>query len=89
MYSSKGGGCRFRSGRDQAHAGAGRIAVTTAQGPNGDRLSQPRYRRLYYLVALMSNVLGKVSAVDHQTLATRLHRLIENRHPIRPSATPR
>jgi hypothetical protein len=37
-------------------------------------------RRLYYLVALMSNVLGKNSAVDHQTLATRLHRLIEKRH---------
>jgi hypothetical protein len=46
-------------------------------------------RRLYYLVALMSNVLGKNSAVDHQTFATRLHRLIEKRHPLRPSAAPR
>ncbi len=37
--------------------------------------------RHYYLVALTSNVLRKNSAVDHQTLATRIHRLIEKRHP--------
>ncbi len=37
-------------------------------------------RRLYYLVALVSNVLRKNSAVDHQTLATRIHRLIEAAH---------
>jgi len=36
--------------------------------------------RLFYLVALMSNVLRKNSAVDHQTLATRIHRLIERHH---------
>ncbi len=36
--------------------------------------------RLYYLVTLNSNVLRKNSAVDHQTLATRIHRLIEKRH---------
>lgn len=33
--------------------------------------------RLHYLVAVMSNVLYKNSAVAHQTLATRLHRLLE------------
>ncbi len=37
-------------------------------------------RRLYYLVTLVSNVLRKNSAVDHQTLATRIHRLIEAVH---------
>ena len=37
-------------------------------------------RRLYYFVALVSNVLRKNSAVDHQTLATRIHRLIEAAH---------
>jgi len=37
-------------------------------------------RRLHYLVALMTNVLRRNSAVDHQTLATRIHRLIEQRH---------
>lgn len=37
-------------------------------------------RRLYYLVVVMSNVLRKNSAVEHQSLATRLHRLIEVSH---------
>ncbi len=37
-------------------------------------------KRLYYLVSLMSNVLRKNSAVDHQTLATKIHRLIQQRH---------
>jgi hypothetical protein len=37
--------------------------------------------RLHYVVTLISNVLGKNSAVDHQTLATRIHRLIEAAHP--------
>jgi hypothetical protein len=37
-------------------------------------------RELFYLVTLNSNVLRKNSAVDHQTLATRIHRLIEKRH---------
>jgi hypothetical protein len=36
--------------------------------------------RFHYLVAVMSNVLRKNSAVEHQTLATRLHRLIEGYH---------
>ena len=34
-------------------------------------------RRIHYIVTLISNVLRKNSAVDHQTLATRIHRLIE------------
>ena len=42
--------------------------------------SPAKERKIYYLVALMSNVLRFNSAVDHQTLATRIHRLIENYH---------
>lgn len=38
-------------------------------------------RRHYYMVVVMSNVLRKNSAVAHQTLATRIHRLIESYHP--------
>ncbi len=38
--------------------------------------------RLDYRVALLSNVLYKNSAVAHQTLATRIHRLIEAMHPV-------
>ena len=41
--------------------------------------------RLYYLVTLISNVLYKNSAVDHQTLATYIHRLIEADHPLEPT----
>jgi hypothetical protein len=37
--------------------------------------------RIYYMVTLLSNVLRKNSAVDHQTLATRIHRLLEAEHP--------
>ena len=36
--------------------------------------------KLYYLVTLTSNALRKNSAVDHQTLAMRIHRLLEKRH---------
>ena len=34
-------------------------------------------RQLYYMVVVMSNVLRKNSAVVHQTLATRVHRMME------------
>ena len=39
----------------------------------------------HYMVVIMSNVLRKNSAVVHQTLATRLHRLIESTHRSRKS----
>jgi hypothetical protein len=38
--------------------------------------------QLDYMVTLISNVLRKNSAVEHQTLATRIHRLIEKAHPV-------
>jgi hypothetical protein len=37
--------------------------------------------QLDYIVTLISNVLRKNSAVEHQTLGTRIHRLIEKAHP--------
>ncbi len=43
-------------------------------------------RDLHYLVVVMSNVLRRNSAVEHQTLATRLHRLIERYHAGRQAA---
>jgi hypothetical protein len=36
--------------------------------------------KVFYLVALMSNVLRKNSAVDHQSLATEIHRVILKHH---------
>ncbi len=37
-------------------------------------------RKLYYMVVVMSNILRQNSAVVHQTLATRLHRMLEEVH---------
>jgi hypothetical protein len=37
-------------------------------------------RQLYYMVVVMSNVLRENSAVVHQTLATRIHRMLEKFH---------
>ncbi len=44
--------------------------------------------RIHYLVAVMSNVLYVNSAVAHQTLAMRIHRLIEKLHPRSDVETP-
>ena len=43
--------------------------------------------RLFYISTLISNVLRQNSAVDHQTMGTRIHRLIEKAHP-EPVAEP-
>jgi len=41
---------------------------------------------LYYMATVISNVLYKNSAVEHQTLATYIHRIIEAYHPAQPPA---
>ena len=41
-------------------------------------------RPLHYISTLISNVLRKNSAVDHQTMGTRIHRLVEKANPIPP-----
>jgi hypothetical protein len=49
----------------------------------------PGENRLHYISTLISNVLRKNSAIDHQTLGTRIHRLIEKAHPApKPAQTP-
>ncbi len=40
---------------------------------------------LHYLVTQISNVLYKNSAVDHQTLATYIHRLVAVDSPVKPT----
>lgn len=45
-------------------------------------------RELHYLVVVLSNVLRENSAVAHQTLALRIHRLIESLHPLKPAPPP-
>jgi hypothetical protein len=37
--------------------------------------------RLNYMVMLLSNILRKNSAYDHQSLATQIHRIIDQAHP--------
>jgi len=48
-------------------------SIATVESPAGEA-------RVFYLVTLMSNVLKRNSALDHQTLATHIHRLIEQAH---------
>ncbi len=44
-------------------------------------------RPLHYISTLISNILRKNSAVDHQTMGMRIHRLIEKANPI-PAPVP-
>jgi hypothetical protein len=45
-------------------------------------------QRLRYMVMLISNVLRVNSAVEHQTLATKIQRMLEKIHPEAPKAVP-
>ena len=49
-------------------------SVAIIESPAGER-------RLYYISTLVSNVLRRNSAVEHQTMGTRIHRLIEKANP--------
>jgi hypothetical protein len=54
-------------------------SVAIVEYPAGDN-------RLFYISTLISNVLRKNSAVDHQTMGTRIHRLIEKANPVPEAA---
>jgi hypothetical protein len=45
-------------------------SIAIVEYPAGDR-------KLYYMVTLISNVLRKNSAAEHQALAGRLHQMID------------
>jgi hypothetical protein len=47
-----------------------------------------RQPALHYVAVVLSNVLRRNSAVEHQTLGTRIHRLVESLHPLAPAAGP-
>ena len=49
-------------------------SVAIVETPAGER-------RLHYISILVSNVLRRNSAVEHQTMGTRIHRLIEKANP--------
>ncbi len=44
--------------------------------------SPPEEGSLYYMVIVISNVLRQNSAVDHQTMGTRIHRLMQKEHSV-------
>jgi hypothetical protein len=58
--------CREYAGNVKNFMNSAAIVESPAQG-----------RTLYYLSTLVTNVLRKNSAVEHQSLATRIQRLIE------------
>jgi hypothetical protein len=43
---------------------------------------------LHYIAVVLSNVLRRNSAVEHQTLGTRIHRLVESLHPVQAATPP-
>jgi len=49
-------------------------SVIIVESPAGER-------RLHYVVTLISNVLRKNSAGEHQAIATRIQRLLQEMHP--------
>jgi len=51
-------------------------SATIIESPAGER-------RLYYMSTLITNVLRKNSAAEHQALATRLHQLISKNNGAR------
>ena len=53
-------------------------SVATVESPAG------KPDGLFYMVVITSNVLKKNAALLHQNIGTRLHRLIERRHAVRP-----
>jgi len=63
----------FTCGKYQGNVVNFMTSVAIVEAPAGSR-------DLFYLVAVMSNVLRDNQAVAHQTLATRLHRLISSYH---------
>lgn len=63
----------FKCGKYQGNVTNMLNSVVTVESPAGDP-------NLFYMVVVMSNVLRKNSAVVHQTLAMRIHRLIEAHH---------
>ena len=77
LYSCKdepGFSCKKYHGNVRNHMNS--IAVVEA--PAG-------INRLFYITVVISNVLYKNSAVDHQSMATWIHRLIEADHPAPPT----
>jgi len=66
--------CKPYHGNKQNYMNSVNIIEENAETPEGAPV------RLYYIVVLISNVLRENSAVTHQTMGTRIHRLIREQH---------
>ena len=64
----------FKCGKYKGNVKNYMNSFAIVESPTGDR-------RLHYMVMLISNVLRVNSAVEHQTLATRIQRILEEEHP--------
>ncbi len=74
--------CKPYHGNKQNYMNSVSIIEEDVETPEGEPL------RLYYFVVLISNVLRVNSAVTHQTMGTRIHRLIRTQHGL-PAEGPR
>ncbi len=70
-YPEEGFTCKKYAGNKKNYMNS----LAIVESPAGEH-------RLHYIATLISNVLRRNSAVDHQTLATRIHRLIEKANPV-------
>lgn len=66
----KGFTCKPYAGNVKNYMNSATIVESPAQG-----------RKLYYMSTLVTNILRKNSAAEHQALATRLHKLIKAERP--------
>lgn len=64
------------------------FSLTPAAVIAGESITPAAAPTHHYMVVVMSNVLGINSAVAHQTLAMRIHRLIDARHPVPQAPLP-
>jgi hypothetical protein len=79
LYSCKeevGFTCQKYHGNVRNYMNSTAIVETKATETTGD---------LHYIVVVLSNVLRENSAVAHQTLATRIHRMMEKAHKLPPT----
>lgn len=69
-YPEEGFTCKKYAGNKKNYMNS----LAIVESPAGEN-------RLHYISTLVSNVLRRNSAVEHQTMATRIHRLIEKANP--------
>jgi hypothetical protein len=70
--------CKPYHGNEKNYMNSVSVIEENVETPEGEPV------HLYYMVVLISNVLRVNSAVTHQTMGTRIHRLIRTQHGLPP-----